>query len=174
MNEAEFAAALKSAKSEYELRAQGFRNQIERAKLVIQKAELKLVSLADDCNRKAQEITSAYLNLPQGAAAGSAPLGAEHDRKRMRRGSLDTPVFEMILSLGKPSFTLPDVCEAWTARHPEEPVTRSTMGGVVKRLARIGRLDVVKNGSPGPANPRQYRVETTPAHPGMEVNEVTH
>ena len=146
-------AALRAAKRDFESKADILRKKIDRAQKVIRGSESRLVRLSQAFDKRVREITRDYVNLPE-------QTSTEHSRSQRRapKLSLDQPVLSLIHAMPSPIVAVPEVVENWNREHPDSEIGRTTIRGILDRLASDGHLQIVENGRPGRAKVRQYRL----------------
>jgi hypothetical protein len=149
--------ALLGAKAESDAKRKKLLARIERAKAIIAVSEAALGRLGAELEVRCQELTREFLNLP-----------VKRERRTVRRhprGTLDQPMLDLIRAETNGTTTVPEACDLWNQRNPDDRIGRGTMRGVLDRLEAKGRLVIVEEGNRGRSNLRIYR------HPDVEVGE---
>jgi hypothetical protein len=129
-------------------------DKIDRARRVIERCEKRLRTIHSKYDQQYQSLLEEFRGRrspPEGSSSLTEGL------PRVRRGSLDQPLLEFLREWQVGVFTVPMVAEEWNRLHPQEQAQRTTIRGVLDRLAGE-HLEVVNAGGKGSENPRQYRL----------------
>jgi hypothetical protein len=66
-------------------------------------------------------------------------------------------VLDLVRSESNGTTTVPEACDLWNLRNPDDKIGRGTMRGVLDRLEAKGLLEVLEKGTRGRSNLRIYR-----------------
>lgn len=146
-------AALTLLKESADSKAADLRAKIAQAQGQAERYQRKLDQLYQELGARVQELSNSYLAIPAQSKEFTTT-------RRTRRWSLDQPVLAMIRGMKNPIIAAPEVWARWNQEHPEQPVERSTIRGVLERLEREHHLKEVEGGRRGRRNVRTYRLPT--------------
>jgi hypothetical protein len=162
MDASQVAEALNSIKAQEAEEVRTLEERISRARRAIERSEKRLRAIREDYDRLAHELWQEFSGRkpPPSVqpAAGPTALPRRSEGQRIRRGSLNAPLLAMLKEWGVPVLTVADVSDEWNRRHPELPVHRATVRGILDRLEEQGYLEILDHGGAGSANPRQWRL----------------
>lgn len=165
-------AALKALKEDTETKATVLSAKIAQAQDLADRYRRKLARLYEESEQRAAEVSRSYLSIPAPSNEGEPAVDGA---PRTRRWSLDVPVLKMIRAMNTPVVAVPEVWARWNQDHPDRPVGRSTIRGVLERLVRDRSLVPLEDGAQrGRTNVRAYMVSNAVMDQQEEEGVIAH